>query len=529
MALAAVALRVLDTRERRSEHQALEQGWGRPIDRARSFGVYRELFSSLPATGRFDTLDDQTWLDLDLDRVYAHVDRTLSGPGRLTLYGFLRRPALDGDSLGGRDPLIDAIAGDPALRSSTRRALARLGRAARSEASLPDLLWSDGAPETRSGPWLSVFAIAGAVTVAGAAAFGGAWIVAAIAVFGVNAHWNVRTRVRHQETTLALVELAALFRCARVLSRTTHATLGDRPLRLERALAATKDLARSATLVSAGRIQDLLYEYVSVVLLLEARALRRAERQCRRHANELRDMYSIVGEIDALQSTASFRHGLGAWAKPDLTSAGGPARLEIRGAVHPLLAGARPNDLALAGRGCVVTGPNMSGKSTLLRTLGVNAVLAQSLFTCAADHYESTFLLVRSSMCVADNLAAGKSLYLAEAERMLVLIRAAEGEHPVLCLVDELLAGTNGSDRAAASAAILGYLASRRCLVVASTHDADMAQALSSTLDPLHFESGKAEHLHRLGPGVTRERNALAILRTLGFPSGILERLEQPR
>ncbi len=529
MAAAAVALRVIETRERRSESQALEQGWGRPVDRPRSFGVYRELFSSLPATGPCDTLDDQTWLDLDLDRVFAHVDRTLSGPGRLTLYGFLRRPALDDAVLGGRHPLIDAIAGDPALRNSVRRALARLGRAARSEASLPDLLWSDGAPDERSDPWLSVFGIAGAVTVAGAAALGGVWIVAAIAVFGVNAHWNVRTRVRHQEAMLGLVELAALFRCARALSRTTHAALGDRPLRLARALAATMDVARSATLVSAGRIQDLLYEYLSVLLLLEARAVRRAERQCRQHANELREMYSVVGEIDALQSTASFRHGLPAWAKPVLTSTEGPARLEILGAVHPLLAGARANDLALAGRGCVVTGPNMSGKSTLLRTLGVNAVLAQSLFTCVADHYEGSFLLVRSSMCVADNLAAGKSLYRAEAERMLVLIRAAEGEHPVLCLIDELLAGTNGSDRAAASAAILGYLASRRCLVVASTHDADMAEALSSTLDPLHFGSGNTGQLHRLDPGVTRERNAVAILRALGFPSGILDRLERPR
>ncbi len=169
----------------------------------------------------------------------------------------------------------------------------------------------------------------------------------------------------------------------------------------------------------------------------------------------------------------------------------------------------------------------MSGKSTFLRTLGVNAVLAQTLLTCAAVHYEGSFLLVRSSMCVADNLAAGKSLYLAEAERMLVLIRAAEGEHSVLCLVDELLAGTNSSDRAAASAAILGYLASHRSLVVASTHDADLAESLSASLAPLHFESGSAADSHRVRPGVTRERNAVAILRSLGFPPQVVEALEQ--
>jgi DNA mismatch repair ATPase MutS len=205
--------------------------------------------------------------------------------------------------------------------------------------------------------------------------------------------------------------------------------------------------------------------------------------------------------------------------------AAGKPRLSVVDAVHPLLAKARPNSLALEGRGCIVTGPNMAGKSTLLRTLGVNALMAQSIFTCTAAGYTGSFLLVRSSMCVADNLAEGKSLYLAEAERALVLIRAVEGGHPVLCLVDELLAGTNAKDRYAASGAILAYLATRDALVVASTHDADLAEALQERLDPRHLDADGSEGAFRLQPGVTRERNALDLLVRLGFPSGVLERL----
>jgi MutS domain V len=528
VALTAFALRLLGTRERRSERQALEPSWGGRIERQRNVALYRELFPALPAAVPCDTLDDQTWLDLEMDRVFAHVDRTLSTPGRLALYGFLRQPALSGEVLAARDRIMEAISREEPLRRAFRKAFARVGRATRSEASLPDLLWSEGSLDERSDPWLGIFGMAGAASLVAAVVLGGGFIVAAVVVFGVNAHWNVRTRVRHQETCLALAELGALFRCARELSRITHPALADRADRLKRALEATKDVARSVAFVSAGRVQDLLYEYVSVLLLLEARAIRRAERQCRLHADDLRAIYAVVGEVDALQAAASFRQGLATWSKPVWSSTGERVRLEIVGAVHPLLAGARPNDIRLDGRGCVVTGPNMSGKSTLLRTLGVNAVLAQTLLTCTAARYEGSFLLVRSSMCVADNLAAGKSLYLAEVERMLVLIRAAERGDPVLCLVDELLAGTNSSDRSAASAAILGYLASHRSLVVASTHDADLAESLSASLDPLHFESGSAADSHQVRPGVTRERNAVAILRTLGFPPQVLEALEAP-
>jgi hypothetical protein len=458
-----------------------------------------------------------------MDRVFAHVDRTLSRPGRLYLYSLLRRPALSAETLADRDRVTEGVSGDENLRALLRGALADLGHAAGNESALPDLLWADEAPAERTDAWLAVFGLAGAASLLAAAFAGGAWVLAALAVFGVNAHLNVRTRVRHQDTALALAELGALLRCARVLSGADHPALADRVQRLRRAQDRTRDVQRSLAFVSAGRVQDLLYEYLSVFLLLEARAVRRAERLCRRHAAELRQVYALVGEIDALQSAASFRRGLATWTKPALSAAEGPARLDVEEAVHPLLEGARPNSMSLAARGCIVTGPNMAGKSTLLRTLGVNAILAQTLFTCTARRYDASFLVVRSSMCVADSLAAGRSLYLAEAERMLVLIRTAGGSRRALCLVDELFAGTNATDRAAASAAILGYLASRHALVVASTHDADLAESLRNEMDLQHFEAG--DDAFRLQPGVTRERNALQILAALGFPEEVVARL----
>ncbi len=522
VSVAAILWATVERRRGARQALALRAQWGKAVERHRAFEVYRRWSLAAPVDDT-STVDDQTWADLDMDRVFAYADRTLSGPGRLVLYRTLRTPTASPRTLEERDRAIAFFSADARARDDVRSALAGAGRLCRAEADLAELLWGNEEAPGESRVVLAILGLLGATTAVATVAFGGAALLALAVVFTANVYVHQKVRIRHQETAGALAELGALLRAARSLARVGDPSLDRWTERIRASLRAARPVLRPLALVSGGRPIDLLYEYVSVLLLLEAQALPSALRLVRRHGPALRDLFLAIGEIDALQSTASLRAALPRWTKPSWID--GDATLVVDDAVHPLVEDATPNSVVLGRRGCLVTGMNMAGKSTFLRTLGVNALLARTLCTCTCARYEATPLRVLSSMAIVDSLEAGESLFLAEGRRLLDLVRATDGEETPLCLIDEMLAGTNATDRAVASRAILEHLAARGAIIVAATHDPDLAESLIPVLDSYHFGHGPGDAsapVHRLHPGLSRARNALGLLETLGYPAEVL-------
>jgi len=227
---------------------------------------------------------------------------------------------------------------------------------------------------------------------------------------------------------------------------------------------------------------------------------------------------------------ASWRVGLQTWARPRVLPPGSSATLtEAR---HPLVADAVPSSLTLAaGRGVLVTGSNMSGKSTLLRTVGVNAVLAQTVRTCLAADYGAPVLCVRSCIGRSDDLLSGKSYYLVEVESLVALMRAGAGSAPHLFLLDEMFRGTNAVERIAAGRAVLRELAAAdgapRHFVLAATHDGELVDLLPDLYAAVHFSDRIGDEGmvfdYRLLPGRATTRNAIALLRQSGAPARVVQ------
>jgi len=194
-----------------------------------------------------------------------------------------------------------------------------------------------------------------------------------------------------------------------------------------------------------------------------------------------------------------------------------------------------PNSIALAPpHGVLVTGSNMSGKSTFLRTVGVNVVLAQSIDTCLARRYEAPVYDVRSCIGRSDDLIAGKSYYLVEVESVLALVKASEETQPHLFIFDELFRGTNAVERIAAGEAVLRTLIAegRRHVVLAATHDAELVDLLHDRYVVYHLGDAIGPNGltfdYRLTPGPATSRNAISLLKLSGAPeslvAGALER-----
>ena len=273
----------------------------------------------------------------------------------------------------------------------------------------------------------------------------------------------------------------------------------------------------------------IVYAHLDTYFLREVRIFYAVLDEIRTHQEDLKTLYLLIGELDALQSIASFRHGLGPVAEPRFV-ADGPL-LETQDLKHPLLEDPVANSVSLTRKGVSITGSNMAGKTTFLRTLGVNAILAQTIHTVLASSYTARAFRIFSLLNEHDSLLQGKSTYLAEAEHLLRMIRASHSEPLALCLIDEPLAGTNSTERTAASLEILRYLADRNALVIVATHDLHLAHRLLPGFDSYHFTDHVDEQGLRfdylLRRGITSTSNAIRLLEVLGYPREITDRARQ--
>ena len=277
-------------------------------------------------------------------------------------------------------------------------------------------------------------------------------------------------------------------------------------------------IAPKTALLSLGE-NNALYEYLNILFLIEVRAFHSYLKLIDKFENQLRDIFETIGFLDAMVAAASYKVGLKESVKPELTDS--ILFLDIEGAVHPLLEKPVPNSLSLRKGGMLVTGSNMSGKTTFLKTIGVNMIFAQTLHFCLAKRFSSSFFNTLTLIGRKDNIIEGKSYYLDEILTLLRIIRASQGDIPCLCLIDELFRGTNSVERISASAEVLLYLAKKNGLVFASTHDLELTHLVADAYVNYHFQEEIGEHgllfNYQLREGPSETRNAIKLCITLAI------------
>jgi DNA mismatch repair ATPase MutS len=245
----------------------------------------------------------------------------------------------------------------------------------------------------------------------------------------------------------------------------------------------------------------------------------------RRHCGPaVRRWLTATGEIEALCSFAGYAFDHPEDPFPEFVEGG--ASLEAEAICHPLLPAAVRNDVQL-GRSpqvLMVSGSNMSGKSTFLRTLGVNTVLAQAGAPVRAKRFRLTPLQAGASIRLSDSLQGGVSRFYAEILRIRQILDLTSSTLPVLFLIDEFLAGTNSHDRRIGAGALVRGLVERGAIGLVTTHDlalADIADSLGERASNVHFEDrvedGKIRFDYVKRPGVVRKSNALELMRSVGL------------
>lgn len=274
------------------------------------------------------------------------------------------------------------------------------------------------------------------------------------------------------------------------------------------------------------RHNGLVHPFANAFLLWDAHCLLRLEAWQRAAGAHTRSWFRTLGEVEALSAFAGLSFDEPGFAWPEIAQ--GPACFSAQGLGHPLLPDRSrvANDVTLGepGRALLVTGSNMSGKSTLLRAMGINAVLALSGAPVCARELRLSPLLVRSSLKISDSLARGVSHFYAEVARLKGVLDATEGGEAVLFLLDEILHGTNSHERQVGARWVLAELLERGAIGAVSTHDVGLCQlppALMARVEQCHFrenvEGGRMTFDYQLRPGPVSGGNALRLMRLVGL------------
>ncbi len=300
-------------------------------------------------------------------------------------------------------------------------------------------------------------------------------------------------------------------------------------------LASLRGIMALAGLRHAGLL-SILYVVLQLTVLWDVHVLWLLERWQRRSGGFARGWFESLGQLEAVGSLACLAHDNPAWCFPSLRR-DGPAGVIANQLGHPLLAGAARvcNDVQLGPPGTVllVTGSNMSGKSTLLRSIGVNVLLAQSGAPVCATSMELTPTTVTTSMRIQDSLENGVSFFMAELQRLKAIVDQATAyatrpDRTLLFLLDEILQGTNSVERHMAVVRVLSHLMDAGALGAVSTHDLDLARCeeLKDQCQIVHFretlhggpQGGQSMAFdYKLHAGVATTTNAMKLLKLVGL------------
>ena len=513
----------------------------------RNYGTLREKKNNLERFVRINRyylrhpeegqIDDVTWNDLGMDEIFLSMNDTYSASGEEYLYYVLRSAGRDQAWLEEFEHLVAYFDSHEDQRVATQLLMAKLGYMGKY--SLYDYVDNLDYLGNRSNrraylcnalflPLLALLPFAVGYAMMG---------MAALMIFNIVTYMREKSEI--EPYIISFRYVLKLLDCAEEMEKLPGAK-EDEKLRhiMERLTEVRKTmnpLRRGSYWVTSGNGSlggnpaDLLVDYLKMTFHVDLIRFNHMLKFLREHVAFVDEINSILGKLETAIAIGAWRvsrqKGDG-YCIPVLNEKA-KGELKLEGGYHPLLREPVKNSIE-AGRGVLLTGSNASGKSTFLKMVAINALLAQTIHTCTAGYYEAPFFRIYSSMSLRDDLEGGDSYYVVEIKSLKRILNATKASgRPVLCFVDEVLRGTNTVERISASTQILKSLCRDNVICFAATHDVELTELLKEKYDNYHFEEeivdGDVTFQYRLLNGKATTRNAIKLLEIIGYDADIIQ------
>jgi DNA mismatch repair ATPase MutS len=507
----------------------IQSAWGQPKTGSFHFASIRRYADLMKQ--KFHRLTDQTIEDIDFHRIFALIDRTTSKVGQQFLFKKVTEPSnlVDDPS----QKLIQLIAENKKLREEIQIELLKLNDT--------DAYYISSLLETRlieEPKWIFLLTLDWIVVVS-LLTLSFKFPVLLIALLFLTTlnlfihFWNKNNTFQF---TRSIPQLNILINVSKGLIKKDDLLHDESAFE---SISQLKSFQRKSSLIKfdngivsqgdLGELGKMANDLIKGFFLIEVITFFKVIRELKDKQASIITLFNYVGNIDASISIASLRSGKLKTCQPILTTS--KKEIVAKNIYHPLIKNCAKNDLTISGKSVLITGSNMSGKSTFLRTLAINSILAQTIYTCFADEFTSPILKQFSSIRIDDNIFEGKSYYFQEVSIMASLLAEIGSHHQNLFILDEVFKGTNTVERIAAAKAILSYLNRGNNIVIVSTHDIELADMLSNEYELYHFaetiESDKLHFDHKIKPGQVRTRNAIRLLELSNYPADIINEARQ--
>jgi len=509
----------------------IKNKWGRPVNARRNFKMIAAYLNGIDDPARLSTAIAD---DLDLNNIFNFIDRTNSKPGKQYLYKKLFTPETSFETLLKFDRKIESLNIPRPDLEGIEVDLATLNSP--DAYYLAELFLKEH--EFLLVPIMSLYIrISGIAIIGLLASFFFVTepicyiVFVALIIGNIAIHYGTKNKI--SSYTRSLPQLILLNSAARKLLKKIKTEQDET---VKQSLNNLSGLNRSLKLVSfesklAGNPENLvyaLYRVIKTIFLLEPLMFITSIKRINKHRRDIEVVFNYVGEIDTLISVLSVRSGLPQYSKPVFYTDN--LRMDLTDMYHPLIYDCVPNSIhTRTDEGVLITGSNMSGKTTFIRSIAINTLLAQTIYTTCTSEYKAPLLKIQTSIRTVDDLAENKSYFQAEALSILDIINQSSGDEPVksLVIIDEIFRGTNTIERIAAAKSVLTYLTDNKNFVFVSTHDLELAELLDNDYAVYSFEElvndTRLVFDYKMKTGVLKNKNGIAILETIGYPESVVE------
>ena len=462
-------------------------------------------------------VDDQTWYDLALHKVFDQLNYTQSSIGAEALYQKMRLLTFQPDD--SLRKLEEFFERQPDLRLRVQVVMNQLGKKNHNMAR--SIVANPGNQD--SSIYLSLYIFLACLPVL-SLFFLPFFKIQALSVLIASVTFNIIfSSIRNWSNKMRLDQVSYLVRIFASAEKLSRLALPKQEALKQAVQPFKKTKVISSILQSptGSSEMEIILIYLNFLFLIPQIAQIYIYQQVRAHQKEAQETINLLGELEVAISLLRHKRDGKLVCHPCFKQDGG---IKGKGIYHPLLADPVANDVSFE-KNMVISGDNASGKSTYLKMVAINCILAQGLGFAYGESLELSYGHVMTSMDVSDDIEVGDSYFITESKTILRMIESLEKSGFHYFFIDELFKGTNTIERIGSGLGIVRWLSGRNCLYMISSHDIELVVASGAVNDNYHFDSryvdGKIVFDYQIKQGSAVTKNAVNTLKSLHFPSEI--------
>ena len=513
-------------RKKKNRDKLLNE-FGKSKDDSFNFELIERYFQKKDHSDAFQTLSDKTCNDLDFQELFMFIDRTNSKTGQQFLYNKLRTIPLNSKKTVVHEKLIEKFYKNQNFRVSVQNQLSKLSN---SDTFYISSLFQD--KHLKAPKWLFIIRLLSFTNLLALLMlfYNPTMLFVILGVFIINIgihYWNKRNLNQYIGTLPQLLKLNSVAK--ELFTYNSLKEINPNISESIKIISMVRNRMIFFRLESKlqGEFQALFWlvlELFKILFLLEPLLLFGVLKQLDTKRKEIEDLFIFVGQIDSLISIASLREGLDKFCIPKIIK---EQKIIIAKEIyHPLIYDCVKNDIHVNNKSILLTGSNMSGKTSFIRTIGINVITGLTLNTCFAEQFSMPKMRVYSAIRISDDLMNDKSYYFEEVLTIKEMINESLNKKPNLFLLDEIFKGTNTVERISAGKAVLSSLTKADNIVFVSTHDIELADLLNDKYELYHFsekvDNKNIDFDYKLKNGKLKNRNAIKILQINDYPENII-------